>query len=200
LWSVTLVTSALVITAPVNDASCHVQRGGEQAEPYPRHYKERRVRNNPRSWRLRQELGFFHYIFLRDPRRASAILSEAADLPGAAFWLRTLSADILQKGGERAAARRMWLQMYEQAEEGIIRENARVRLQSIDSADLADRLSGAVEEFARRFGRRPARLADLRDAGLWNGPLADLAQVPFSYDVGTGRVTISESSPIRRLE
>ena len=60
------------------------------------------VRNLPDSWRLRQDLGFFHYIYLKDPQRAAAILLEAAEIPGAAFWLRTMAADLLAKGGDRA--------------------------------------------------------------------------------------------------
>jgi hypothetical protein len=159
---------------------------------------ERGVRNNPRSWRLRQDLGFFHYLFLRDAHRASQVLLEAAELPGAAFWLRTLAADILAKGGDRRSSRVMWQQMYEQAEEGIIRENARERLRVIDSFERAEALGAAVTEFARRHGRGPERLEELRRAGLWEGPLADLAGVPFGYDVETGRVFVQQASPMWR--
>ena len=117
------------------------------------------MRNLPASWRLRQDLGFFHHIYLKDSQRAAAILLEAAEIPGAAFWLRTLAADLLAKGGDRAASRRMWTQMYEQAEAGIIRENARLRLQILDSLDAADRLTergGRVRE-APRAPPGPAR-------------------------------------------
>ena len=156
------------------------------------------VRNLPGSWRLRQDLGFFHHIYLKDSHRAAAILLEAAEIPGAAFWLSTLAADLLAKGGDRAASRRMWAQMYEQAEAGIIRDNAKVRLQILDSLDAADRLSGLVSEFERRRGRHPARLAELREAGLWGGPLVDVAGTPFGYDEKSGRVFISPESPMWR--
>jgi len=156
------------------------------------------VRNIPGSWRLRQDLGFFLYIYLHDPVRAAAVLNEAAGIPGAAFWLRMLAADVLAKGGERADARRMWQQMYEQAEPGIIKENARIRLQILDSRDLADRLTALVAEAERRTGRRPVRLEELRAAGLWRGPLVDAAGTPFGYDPGKGRVFIEPASPMWR--
>jgi hypothetical protein len=159
---------------------------------------ERGVRSLPDSWRLRQHLGFFHYLYLGDARRAAAVLEKAAELPGAAFWLRTLAAELLSKGGDRAASRKMWQRMHDQEEEGILRENARVQLAIIDSLDLADRLTGLVDEYERRFGRRPERLRELRSAGLWGGPLADLSDVPFRYDVSTGRVSISQESPLWR--
>jgi hypothetical protein len=159
---------------------------------------EKGVRALPEAWRLRQDLGFFHYLFLDDAETASRILLEASKIPGAAFWLRTLAADLVAKGGDRAASRRMWQQMYEQAEEGIIRDNARLRLQILDTLDLRDALVQAVAEFERRYGRRPARLEELARTGLWRGPLVDRANVPFGYDAVTGRVFVQESSPMWR--
>ena len=158
------------------------------------------ARRLPHSWRLRQDLGFFHYLFLDDPVRAAAILVEAAELPGAAFWLRTLAADLLARGGSLKDARQMWQQMFDQAEPGILKENARLRLRIIDSRDVTDRLTALVSETERRTGRRPARLQDLRAAGLWRGPLEDAEGVPFSYDASSGRVSISTRSPLWRPE
>jgi hypothetical protein len=161
---------------------------------------EKGVAALPDAWRLRQDLGFFHYLFLNDAQTASRILLEAAEVEGAAFWLRTLAADLLAKGGDREASRRMWRQMFEQAEEGLIRENARARLQILDSLDTADALARGVREFERRQGRRPARLDALVAAGLWRGSLVDAANVPFGYDAAAGRVFIQETSPMWRPE
>ena len=152
----------------------------------------------PDSWRLRQDLGFFHFLFLGDAHTASRILVEASRIPGAAFWLRTMAADLLAKGGDRDSSRRMWRQMFEQAEEGIIRENARVRLQILDSLDVRDALAAAVAEYERRQGRRPGRLDELVAQGLWRGPLKDAAGYAFGYDPSTGRVFITDQSPMWR--
>jgi hypothetical protein len=161
---------------------------------------EKGVRNNPRSWQLREELGFFHFLFLHDAGRAAEVLVEASYLPEAPFWLRTLAADVLQRGGERQASRLMWQQMYAHAEDGLIRENARLRLGILDSLDAADGLTAAVAAFEAREGRRPGRLEELGAAGLWKGPLVDAAGEPFSYDVRTGKVTIRRTSPMWRPE
>ena len=154
------------------------------------------ARNNPGSWRLRQDLGFFHYLFLGDAGAAGDVLAEAADIAGAPFWIRTLAADLRARGGNRADARRMWQQMFDQAEPGILKENARLRLRTLDSLDVAERLTALVAEAERRTGRRPTRLAELRRA--WRGPLADAEGVPFSYDESSGRVSISRESPLWR--
>jgi hypothetical protein len=102
------------------------------------------------------------------------------------------------KGGDRAAARRMWQQMFDQAEAGIIKQNAGMRLQILDSLDRGDRLAHLAAEFERRRGRLPVRLEELREAGLWKGPLVDAGGVPFGYDPKTGRVFIDKSSPMWR--
>jgi hypothetical protein len=159
---------------------------------------EKGTRALPLSWRLRQDLGFFHYVFLKDAATAARILSEAAEIPGAAFWLRTLAADLATRGGDRQTSRRMWRQMYEQAEEGIIRENAALRLSILDSLDLRDALQLGVAEWKRRHGRPPERLRRLTESGLWTGPLVDRAGVPFGYDANAGRVYIQETSPMWR--
>jgi hypothetical protein len=161
---------------------------------------EKGVAALPAAWRLRQDLGFFHFLFLGDAKAAARILDEAAQVPGAPFWLASMGADLAARGGEREQSRAMWRRMFEQAEEGILRENARLRLQILDSLDLRDALGRAVAEFERRNGRFPRRLEELLSVGLWRGPLLDMAGVAFGYDAGTGRVFVQQSSPMWRPE
>jgi hypothetical protein len=159
---------------------------------------EKGVENMPESWRLRQTLGFFHFLYLHDAHTAARILDEAAALPGAAFWLRSLAADLLAKGGDRESARRMWRRLYEQSEEGILRTHAKLQLAILDARDNADELTARVGDFEKKRGRRPESLEELVKAGLWSGPLEDSEGVPFRYDVSTGRVSIARSSPLWR--
>jgi hypothetical protein len=159
---------------------------------------ERGARALPDSWRLRQDLGFFYFLFLKDAEKASEVLSEASRIPGAAFWLKAMAADLLAKGGHREKSRRMWRQMYEQAEEGVLKANAHDRLQVLDARDQADRLTAAGADFERRHGRRPASLAELRASGLARDPILDSTGVPFELDPSSGSVTISLRSVLWR--
>ena len=159
---------------------------------------EKGVENVPHSWRLRQDLGFFTHLFLRDSKRAAEILDEASNLPGAAFWLKTLAAQVLEKSGDRASSRRMWQQMYDQAEGDFIKTNARERLRVLEALDQADRLTAAVREFERRLDRRPHDLGELRARGLAPVAIVDSAGVPFQYDPLSGQVTVSAKSPLWR--
>ena len=159
---------------------------------------ERGARALPDSWWLRQDMGFFYYLFLKDAEKASEVLTEASKIPGAAFWLKAMAADLLAKGGDREKSRRMWRQMYEQAEEGILKANAHDRLQVLDARDEADRLTAAAAEFERRQGSRPASLAELQASGLAHDPIVDSTGVPFEMDPSSGRVTISTRSGLWR--
>ncbi len=159
---------------------------------------ERGVKELPLSWRLRQDLGFFHFIYLNDAHRAAGVLIEASKIPGAAYWLRFLAADLLAKGQDRRTARLMWKNMYEQAEEGVIKMNALDHLLVLDALDAADALNRLVAEFTRRNGRRPDSLDQVRLAGLLARPALDPVGVPFAYDPSTGWVTISKQSVLWR--
>ena len=161
------------------------------------HILERGVRNLPASWRLRQELGFFHFVYRNDPARAAEVLLQAAEIPGSAFWLRSMAADILAEGGHRQISRRMWTEMLAQAE-GQMKENARMHLAALDAADAADAVTAAARRFRERRGRPPAHLAELAASGIARVPLVDGAGVPFDYDAGTGRAFVSPRSYLYR--
>jgi len=149
------------------------------------------------NWRIRQDLGFLLFLYLDDYRRAAEVLLEASRRPGAAFWLKNMAADILARGGDRATARQMWRQIYEQSE-GVVRANALINLQVLEAFEQADRLTRLVEELTRRHGRRPRSLDEVRASGLLRSPAVDSSGTPFVYDAETGRVRVSPQSILHR--
>jgi hypothetical protein len=159
---------------------------------------ERGAAANPENWRLRKELGYFHFIFLNDAHKGAEVLLEAADLPGAAYWLRTLAADMLGRGGDRETSRKVWMQMYQEEEQGAIKANALTHLLILDSLDLRDELQKRVLEFGFRNGRRPRGLEELVSSGLVQAIPLDPRGVPFEYDAKTGIVSVSPRSPLWR--
>jgi len=157
---------------------------------------ERGVRNLPHDWRLRQDLGLFHYYFLDDPQRASQILLEAAQIPGSPPFLATLAAQVLMKGGDRTTSRQVWRRIYEQGE-GPMKNNAAIHLAQLDALDALDAVNAAILAHERGTGVRPATLDDIRAAG-YRGPLVDPVGVPFAYDRSEGRATLAPSSSLWR--
>jgi tetratricopeptide (TPR) repeat protein len=160
---------------------------------------ERGAQANPNDWRLRNQLGFFYYLFLKDPRKAAEVMLEASRIPGSAYWLKTTAADILGKGGERAAARAMWRDMYEHSPEEPLRNNAKTHLTLLDAADGRDRLQKIVDAYERVRGRRPKSLDELQAAGIAPAELADPSGVRYEYDPKAGTVKIAKTSPLWRM-
>lgn len=155
---------------------------------------------NPTNWRLRQQEGYFTFFFLKDAKKASEILFQAAEIPGAAFWLKTLAGDILWQGADRKVARQVWERMLEQSEEGILRENARLRLKLLDAQDAAAILAQGVKDFEKAKGRKPTSLGELSLSGFAKAPIVDSEGVPFNYKRETGEVKVSPASQLWRPE
>jgi hypothetical protein len=158
---------------------------------------EKGVAALPNEWRLRQDLGFFHFIFMNDPQRAADVLLDASRLPGAAFWLKNLAAMVLAKGGQRDSSRAIWRQIYEQSD-GPMKDNALQHIVVLDAYDTADALQALVAEVERRTGRRPESLDELRRAGLLRRPPEDGSGAPFLYDRQSGTVRVSPHSKLWR--
>jgi hypothetical protein len=158
----------------------------------------RGVAHNPRNWQLRQDLGLFYLYFMNDPTRTSEILIEAASVPGAPPFLKTLAASVLVKGGERRSAMLLWQQIFEQSEPGQLKDNAALHLAQLRSLDAIDGLNAAGAEFARRAGHPPASLEELRRSGLTTAPIVDAVGTPFEYNAATGQASFSPRSLLWR--
>lgn len=159
---------------------------------------EKGIRNNPLNWRLRQDLGFFLFTFLGDSKRGAEVLTEAARLPGAPFWLESMAAQILYKGGDRETSRRIWRGMYDQAEEGPMKYNALAHLRYLDALDQAEALTRLVRAYEERTGRKLDSLDQLRAAGLLRAVPVDPSGTPFVYDRETGKVSLDRRSELWR--
>jgi tetratricopeptide (TPR) repeat protein len=159
---------------------------------------ERGARANPGNWRLPKEQAYLYYLFKHDAQTASRILRQASAIPGAPYWLDALSADFLGRQGDRATARRIWQQMYDESEEGAIKQNALTHLRLLDTAEMRERLQAKVREFEQAMGRRPASLAELAQRGFVRSVPDDPSGVPFEYDAKTGAVTASRQSVLWR--
>jgi hypothetical protein len=154
------------------------------------------------SWRLKQLQGYQAFLFLCDASRAAEILTEASEMPGAAFWLKMYAAEMRRKGGERDMARMLWRQMLEDAERGnaaadVIRSNAETNLRRLDAYDSMDLIDRAIRVFQERLGRLPASLAELQGA-VGRLPTNDPSGVRFEYDAEKGRVSLSMMSALWR--
>ena len=172
------------------------------AEPYPRGAQrpdlaiallEKGLRERPDKWQYLQDIGFVHYWFEHDFLAAAASFQQAADVPGAPWWLRSLAATTLAQGGDRQSSRAMWRSILETAELDWVRHEAERRLLQLQALDAIDALQRIVDDYARRSGTRP-EWQTLAAARALRGIPLDPTGTPF--DLNDGRVRLSKSSSL----
>ena len=110
---------------------------------------------NPTAWRLQHHLGFIYWQ-QKDFRAAGEAYAQGAKLPGAPAWMEAMKAKMALEGGSRVLAREIYGRMYEQADDGQVKEMARLRLMNLDSLDDRDTLLKVLTLFQAKMDRCPA--------------------------------------------
>lgn len=94
---------------------------------------KRGCERNPSSWRLRFELGFFHFVITRSYDLAASAFQAAAELPGAPEYPRRFAAAAYQRAGDAETARELWELLAAASENEEIRRMARERLENMET-------------------------------------------------------------------
>ena len=160
---------------------------------------EKGIRERPDKWEYMQDIGFVHYWWTHDFKSAADWFNRAADVPGAPWFLRSLSATTLAEGGDRRSSRVMWEAIRESAEIDWLKNESERRLNQLLALDQIEALQQAVDVFARRTGTTVTDWTPLIRAGVLRGvPLDPTHSAPYIFDA-SGRITISKESPLYPL-
>ena len=174
------------------------------AEPYPAGpgrpdlaiaLLEKGAQAMPGKWEYMEDIGFVYYWNLHNYPMAAAYFNRGADLPGAPWWLRSLAATTLAKGGQRSASRLLWGQMLESAADERAREAAGRRLQQLDALDQIEQLQRLVDAVAARTGTVPTTWPPLIKAGALRGTPVDPRGAAYELSA-SGQVKLSAQSPL----
>jgi tetratricopeptide (TPR) repeat protein len=173
------------------------------AEPYPGGagrpdlaiaLLEKGLRERPDKWEYMQDIGFVHYWWRHDYPEAARWFDRAAQVSGAPWWLKSLSAVTLAEGGDRRSSRLMWEAILQSAEIEWLRNDAERRLLQLRALDQIDELQRAVEGFTAAAGSPPADWAALVQARVLPGVPLDPGGTP--YEIADGRVRMARSSAL----
>lgn len=154
------------------------------------------IAENPDHWRFYLDKGFIYFWHLEDYRKASEVFLEGAEIDGAPYWMKSMAARALARGGGRETARQLWRHLYESSENEQMRDNAMTHLRQLDALDRMDELGARIEAFRERAGRFPKSWEELVAAGLLPGVPLDPTGVPFVLNPLDERVEISLMSTI----
>jgi tetratricopeptide (TPR) repeat protein len=156
---------------------------------------EKGIKAAPEKWQYWHDIGFVYYWNAHDYHKASEAFQRGAGLPGAPWWLQSLAATMLAKGGDRETSRLLWRQLYESANNDYAKAAARTKLMQLDAIEQIEQLQALVDRVAQRLGEPVTSWRTLAVMGVARGVPVDPSGVPYVLQ-STGRVTVSEESTL----
>lgn len=172
------------------------------AEPYPGGagrpdlalaLLEKGLRQTADKWEYMQDAGFVHYWWRQDYEAAAHWFDRASRVPGAPWWLKSLTANTLTEGGDRRASRLMWESIRDTAEIEWLRQDAERRLTQLQALDQIDNVQWIVDGAVAR-GLAPTWSALVRARALPGVPV-DPTGTPYDL-TAEGRVQLSSRSTL----
>jgi tetratricopeptide (TPR) repeat protein len=156
---------------------------------------QRGIKANPEYWRLYEDLGFVYYFDMKDYQRASEAFLEGSKRPNAQLWMKVMAAKIASEGESFATSMFLWKDIYESTTDPAIKENALMHLQLLGAQEDCRQIDLLADEYAKRFGRRPARISELVQAGLLRGTPRDPKGYPYVFGE-SGKAELNLDSPL----
>src|SRR5204863_528153 len=137
------------------------------------------IRNNPNEWKLYYQLGFIHYMELRDYAAAADAFARGSRVPNAHPWLKLMAAQMAEHAGDLQTARMMWTTMYQSTHDQSIKANAAAHLRALQVDEDVSVLETLVARYRDRTGRLPVTFSDLEAAGFLRGTPVDPLGHPY---------------------
>jgi tetratricopeptide (TPR) repeat protein len=156
---------------------------------------QRGIQANPDYWRLYEDLGFVYYFDLKDYQKASAAFLEGSKKPNAQLWMKVMAAKVAAEGESIDTSFFLWKDIYNSTADPSVKKNALLHLQLLKVKEDCQQLNALAGEYAKRFGKRPARMSEMVQAGLLQGIPAD--PLGFAYVFGEdGKTELNLDSPL----
>ena len=156
---------------------------------------EKGLRSAPDRWEYWHDIGFVHYWTNFDYQKASEAFQRGAAIPGSPWWLRSLAATMLVRGGDRETSRLLWRQLYETADNEYARHAAQMKLMQLKAIEDIEQLQEAIDKYSARRGSRVSSWNELLAAGALRGVPTDPSGVPYVL-TPEGRVEVSTKSTL----
>ena len=156
---------------------------------------QRGIQANPEDWRLYEDLGFVYYFDLKDYPKAAEAFLEGSKKPNAQLWMKVMAAKVAAEGDSFATSMFLWKDIYDSTPDPSVKKNALLHLQLLKVREDCQQLDVLADEYAKRYGKRPARISQMVQAGLLRGIPSD--PLGFAYIFGVdGKAELNLDSPL----
>jgi tetratricopeptide (TPR) repeat protein len=156
---------------------------------------QRGIQANPDYWRLYEDLGFVYYFDLKDYQKAAQAFLEGSAKPNAQLWMKVMAAKVAAEGESFDTSFFLWKDIYNSTVDPSVKKNALLHLQLLKVKEDCKQLNAVADAYAKRFGKRPARMSEMVQAGLLRGIPGD--PLGFAYVFGeNGKVELNLDSPL----
>jgi len=160
---------------------------------------QRGIQANPDYWRLYEDLGFVYYFDLKDYQKAAEAFREGSAKPNAQLWMKVMAARVAAEGESFETSYFLWKDIYNSAADPSIKKNALLNLQLLKVKEDCKQLNALADEYAKRFGKRAAKMSELVQTGLLKGIPGD--PLGFAYVFGEdGKAELNLDSPLLEQE
>jgi tetratricopeptide (TPR) repeat protein len=161
---------------------------------------KRGIAANPDEWRLDYDLGVLYYWRLKDYHDAAAAFLAASNLPKAPFMmLKLAAAGIAEKGGSIDTSRMIFAELYKSTNDRKVQKMALEELKALKAQEDEMELDKIIQQYEKRFGRKPASMLDLVNAKLLPGLPVDPGGIPYAIGAD-GKCRLGPRSPIEAPE
>jgi hypothetical protein len=156
---------------------------------------QRGIQANPDYWRFYEDLGFVYYFDLKDYQKASEAFLEGSKKPNAQVWMKVMAAKVAAEGESFATSMFLWKDIYDSTVDPTVKKSALSHLRLLRVKEDCKHLDALADEYAKRYGRRPARMSELVQAGLLRGIPGD--PLGFAYIFSEdGKAELNLDSPL----
>jgi hypothetical protein len=132
---------------------------------------------------------------LKDYPKAAEAFLEGSKKPNAQLWMKVMAAKVAAQGESFATSMFLWKDIYDSTPDPSVKKNALLHMQLLKVKEDCKQLDALADEYAKRYGRRPARTSELVQAGLLGGIPGD--PLGFAYIFGEdGKAELNLDSPL----
>lgn len=126
------------------------------------------------DWQIPYYLAVTHHIDLKDRLQAARYFNVAAHTPGAPDNVRYVAATYGNRQDLRSQTKLIWLSIYENSKDEIVREQAKTYIVHIE---ILERIEHAASLYKDRFGKYPEAIDELVRTGF----LKTVPRDPFGF-------------------